>query len=98
MTALLDQPLTRGRYVVELAGLTDPFGNPLLTVTRNFGVLPGDANGDGRVDILDFLTLRSNFGAASSDGALVGDFDGDGNVSILDFLVLRANFGDDLFA
>ncbi len=55
-------------------------------------LLPGDANLDDTVSILDFAVLRANFG--SDDGFFTtGDFNGDGVVSILDFAILRANFG-----
>ncbi len=57
--------------------------------------LPGDANGDGTVSILDFAILRANFG--SNMGTFeTGDFNEDGLVSILDFAILRANFGTSL--
>ncbi len=57
--------------------------------------LPGDANNDGTVSILDFAILRANFGSnmATFDTA---DFNGDGIVNILDFAILRANFGTSL--
>lgn len=57
------------------------------------GVLPGDANGDGRVDLLDFNILVGNFGLGPGLGVGDGDFTGDGFVNILDFNVLAANFG-----
>jgi acetyl esterase/lipase len=53
--------------------------------------LPGDANGDGSVNLSDFLVLRRNFG--SSGGFDDGDFNGDGTVNLSDFLILRRNFG-----
>ncbi len=56
-------------------------------------VLPGDANFDGVVSILDFALLRANFGTADPAYFATGDFNGDGGVSILDFAILRANFG-----
>ena len=54
--------------------------------------LQGDADGNGKVDFLDFLALANNFGkqdAAQADG----DFDGNGEVNFLDFLTLANNFG-----
>ena len=66
----------------------------LLLVTA----LPGDANGDGVVDLLDFDVLAQNFGApgngnGATNGAADGDFNGDGVVDLLDFDVLAQNFG-----
>ncbi|MEM1011703.1 MAG: dockerin type I domain-containing protein, partial [Planctomycetota bacterium] len=54
--------------------------------------LPGDANGDGTVDLADFGILRANFGTSMSTFEM-GDFNGDGNVDLADFGILRANFG-----
>ncbi|MEM6751155.1 MAG: matrixin family metalloprotease, partial [Planctomycetota bacterium] len=55
--------------------------------------LPGDANGDGVVDLLDFDVLAQNFGSSTGNGAVDGDFNGDGVVDLLDFDVLAQNFG-----
>ena len=52
-------------------------------------MLPGDANLDGTVDLVDFSALKSAFG---TDDLLV-DFDGDFEVGLLDFNVLKQNFG-----
>lgn len=52
-------------------------------------LLPGDANLDGTVDLVDFSALKSAFG---TDDLLV-DFDGDFEVGLLDFNVLKQNFG-----
>ncbi|MEM7806624.1 MAG: PEP-CTERM sorting domain-containing protein [Planctomycetota bacterium] len=54
--------------------------------------LPGDANGDGTVDLADFGILRANFGSTMGTFA-TGDFNGDMNVDLADFGILRANFG-----
>lgn len=54
--------------------------------------LPGDANGDGKVDLMDFNILKANFG--TSDATLSqGDFNGDATVDLTDFNTLKANFG-----
>ncbi|MEM6749993.1 MAG: dockerin type I domain-containing protein [Planctomycetota bacterium] len=55
--------------------------------------LPGDANGDGVVDLLDFDVLAQNFGSNTGNGAADGDFNGDGTVDLLDFDILAQNFG-----
>jgi hypothetical protein len=55
-------------------------------------MLPGDANGDGIVNLSDFLILRRNFGNSDA-GFGDGDFNGDGVVNLSDFLILRRNFG-----
>ena len=66
--------------------------NPLhATVTPGTFVLPGDANGDGRVDADDAAVLaanRQNTNAAWEDG----DFNGDGLVDDADATILAANW------
>lgn len=54
--------------------------------------LPGDANGDGSVDLLDLDILGANFGEANATFAQ-GDFNDDGTVDLLDLDLLGANFG-----
>jgi len=53
---------------------------------------PGDANGDGSVDLNDFVILKQTFG----QNPLVdnrADFNGDGKVDLHDFVILKINFG-----
>jgi hypothetical protein len=54
---------------------------------------PGDADGDGDVDLDDFVILKTNFGTPSGATAATGDFDGDGDVDLDDFVILKSNFG-----
>jgi len=86
----LEGALPKGR-----AELTFGLGD-FRFATRELDVLPGDANGDGRVDLADFGILRSNFGSLFAGGPAAGDFDGDGDVDLADFGLLRARFGDEL--
>lgn len=59
-------------------------------------VLPGDANGDGKVDLLDLSILASNFqGTDTPYDFSQGDFTNDGVVDLLDLSVLASNFGTD---
>ncbi|MEM7806637.1 MAG: dockerin type I domain-containing protein [Planctomycetota bacterium] len=90
--------------VDNLGGNGDPGGVPLFDASVFTGdqfisidiggasPLPGDANGDGTVDLADFGILRANFGSTSGT-FMTGDFNGDGNVDLADFGILRANFG-----
>jgi hypothetical protein len=61
------------------------------------GGFPGDANGDGWVDGLDYLIWAGNFGDDPADDPPGspgnGDFDDDGNVDGLDYLLWAGNFG-----
>jgi hypothetical protein len=49
---------------------------------------PGDLDGDGDVDLDDFVILKTSFG---TDGG--GDCDGDGDTDLDDFVILKTNFG-----
>jgi uncharacterized protein (DUF2141 family) len=54
--------------------------------------LPGDANGDGMVDVGDLGILAANYGLAGKTWAN-GDFNGDGKVDVGDLGILAANYG-----
>ena len=64
-----------------------------LELTLVVGGVPGDANGDGSVDLLDLDILGANFGLTSGATVAEGDFNGDGAVDLLDLDILGANFG-----
>ncbi len=55
--------------------------------------LPSDLDGDGIVDIVDFLALLAAWGSCSDCGNCPADFDGDCSVGILDLLILLGNWG-----
>ena len=64
------------------------------TFSREISNCPTDLTGDGVVNILDLVTLRSNFGSTCSPSQpCPGDITGDGVVNILDLVALRAAFG-----
>lgn len=54
-------------------------------------IVPGDTNGDAKVDIADLNNVRNNFGA--SGVGIVGDTNNDLQVNILDLNAVRNNFG-----
>lgn len=56
-------------------------------------MIPGDTNGDLRVDLTDYAALRTNFGREGTRKD--GDFTGDGAIRLDDFEILKANFGVD---
>lgn len=71
------------------------YGEGVITVEvlTIVATLPGDANGDGQVDILDLDILSGNFGTTVGATLAEGDFNGDGAVDILDLDILSSNFG-----
>lgn len=56
-------------------------------------VLPGDANGDGTVDGIDYVIWLNHYGQTVSGGPSVGDFNEDGTVDGIDYVIWRNNYG-----
>ena len=54
--------------------------------------LPGDANGDGLVNGLDFVVWITHFGQSTTRKNLDGDFDSSGIVQIADYFVWVKNY------
>ena len=65
------------------------FGSFAVTGTA---VLPGDAIGDGKVDINDLTIVLTNYGKTDMTWSQ-GEFAGDGTVDINDLTIVLANFG-----
>jgi autotransporter-associated beta strand protein len=68
-------------------------GTGLLEVTAFVAPMPGDFNGDRKVDAVDLAAFRGGFGMTSAATAAHGDADGDGDVDGSDFLTWQRNFG-----
>jgi hypothetical protein len=56
-------------------------------------LVPGDADRDGDVDLVDLGTLASNYGTTSGAIWSMGDFDMDGDVDLVDLGSLAGNYG-----
>jgi hypothetical protein len=56
----------------------------------------GDSNLDGKVNVLDFNALASNYGPTSGELWINGDFNYDGAVNTLDFTALSQNFNQSM--
>ncbi len=54
-------------------------------------MLPGDANGDGKVDINDLTIVLTNYGQSGMTWGQ-GDFNNDGKVDVNDLTVVLANY------
>ena len=94
----VEQEITDGSAPIRMAVRPGKYFLGIETETRQsitakvqFVRTPGDANGDGRVDLLDFALLRASFGQ-NVPPFEQGDFNGDGVVDINDFAILRINF------
>jgi uncharacterized protein (DUF2141 family) len=55
--------------------------------------MPGDANGDGNVDVSDLGILAANYGLTAGAAWSDGDFNADGAVVVGDLGILAANYG-----
>ena len=60
-------------------------------------VLPGDANGDGKVDINDLTIVLSHYGQTGMAWTQ-GEFTGDGTVDINDLTIVLAHYGQSVGA
>ena len=75
---------------------TDAAGN-VTPSSLGFRFLPGDATDDVRVNTLDILVARLNFGIRGEAATFSnGDVNYDGRVNTLDILAIRRAFGDRL--
>jgi hypothetical protein len=88
-------------YATDMPGYTGMKSENILTEKFNnwaqFGLhklvnLPGDANGDGMVDVGDLGILAANYGGSGKKWEQ-GDFNGDGLVDVGDLGILAANYG-----
>jgi uncharacterized protein (DUF2141 family) len=56
-------------------------------------IVPGDANGDNKVDVSDLGILAANYGVIAGATWTTGDFNRDGKVDVSDLGILAANYG-----
>jgi len=80
-----------GCYYHQVQCIRAPCEPELVCPSQTPAAAPGDANGDGRVNILDFNIVISFFGQSGS--GIAGDVNGDGTVNILDFGLVVSHFG-----
>jgi len=99
--------VTKGNYTIKavadtLPGETDTLDNTLIDGWV-FVTIPGDINGDQKVNILDCILLAGHFGHVNGDGhtpstkawkdCMNSDINGDNKVNILDCIILAGRFG-----
>ncbi len=81
---------TAGTYVLMLTANDSALtGTSSVTVTA---LAPGDFNGDGKVDGVDFLNWQSHYPTSSGATCDHGDANGDGKVDGVDFLVWQSHY------
>jgi hypothetical protein len=56
-------------------------------------LFPGDADGNGAVNVSDLSLLAANYGVTSEATWAMGDFNNDGAVNVSDLSLLAANYG-----
>jgi hypothetical protein len=63
-----------------------------ITLTISSTRIPGDANIDGTVDVVDLGTLAMNYDLQSGATYAMGDFNGDGKVDVVDLGILASHY------
>jgi hypothetical protein len=93
----LNGPIASVGLYIENNVTGDGFLNLIDDVTVEFSMpvtqLPGDANGDGAVNVGDLGILAGNYGTTSGATWEMGDFNGDGAVNVGDLGILAGNYG-----
>jgi hypothetical protein len=86
--------------IVVSTGWTDwqSFGIEDLRLIEGAVSLPGDANGDGVVNVGDLGILAGNYGTLEGATWEMGDFNGDGAVNVGDLGILAGNYGSSVAA
>jgi hypothetical protein len=93
--SLVGQPLTVSLNVAGGGGPDDQAGTNATWFIDNVRIneiMPGDANGDGQVDINDLTVVLSNYNQTGMTWSQ-GEFTGDGKVDINDLTIVLAHYG-----
>jgi hypothetical protein len=90
-----------GQTLINMIQLSDAQGNSLGTMRQAAYMttdpapvmLPGDANQDRTVDVIDLGLLATSYGRPADAYWGIGDFNGDGAVDVIDLGQLATNYG-----
>jgi len=86
--AITDEVLSADEYAVDMGSSSSQ------NFAANFMVIsPGDANGDGKVNVVDLGILATNYGTTGGANWGMGDFNNDSNVNVVDLGILATNYG-----
>jgi len=77
-------------YALQATG-TGPTSGPTTTTAPTSPATPGDANGDGLVNIADYSVWLTNYNQILS-GPIFGDFNSNGKVDGIDFIIWLKNY------
>jgi len=80
-------------YYYQVSAIDGGGEGPLAAEVSATPLLPGDADGDGKVDFADFTIVARHYGLASGASWSVGDFNNDGSVGFDDLVILARNYG-----
>ena len=82
-----------------LAFLMYPLSLSAQNSTADDQALTPDFDGNGQVDLYDFLAFAGQFGARQGDGRYDAryDLDSDGEIGFSDFLLFSSNFGKEVY-
>jgi hypothetical protein len=83
-------------YTYRIRAVTGGVNGSYVTAASIYTFLPGDANGDGTVDINDLNLVLGNMRNGAAATWANGDFNGDGVIDINDLNLLLSYYGQSL--
>ncbi len=80
------------RVTIAFPGIVGLEGNPVEGMV-SFGVLCGDVNGDGFVNIFDLVTVRNAINQPATSSTCRKDVNADGAINVMDLIMVRNGLG-----